>query len=229
MIIFNAGYAFAADTITIKSPLGESSANITSGSTINLSTQTGSKSNLTFGTNTSFGASLSTQFSEGMTVTASSRFNPTTAVIKSEIGVGETLGKTTANISNLSAGGGEGTGETTIGGTTITANRAALASGNAILEGLSSGIDIVLDPSKSGFQVEAMPNVIGDACSIGTSDACQYTFKSGEKVVEGKDFIGTKPYDGQQFSSGNATASVNTNTTVDIGSSQFSSVFAQSF
>lgn len=228
-------------TTVIKSPLGESSANILSGSTINLSSQSGSKSNLTFGTNTSFGASLSTQFSEGMTVTSSSRFNPVTAEIRSDIGITTgNLGKTTANISNLSAGGGANTGSTTIAGTTINADKASLASGNAILEGLSAGVNIVLDKDKSGFNVEAMPNVIGSAgCNLASATACTYTFAKDQKTLnvldkDGKivgtvDAYGMKPYDGQQFSSGSATASVNSNTNVDIGTSQFSSVFAQSF
>ena len=240
----NTGTVFAQaitpTTTVIKSPLGESSANILSGSTINLSSQSGSKSNLTFGTNTSFGASLSTQFSEGMTVTSSSRFNPSTAEIRSAIGITPgNLGRTTANISNLSAGGGATTGSTTIAGTTINADKASLASGNAILEGLDAGVNIVLDPTKSGFNVEAMPNVIGPGCNLGSDTACTYTFAKGDKTLnvldkDGKivgtvDAFGMKPYDGQQFSSGSATASVNSNTNVDIGTSQFSSVFAQSF
>lgn len=187
------------------------------GQTINMTLQTGSKSNLSFGTNTSFGASLSSQFSPGMTVTATSSFTPSEASITSTIGAGATPGKTTATISNLRA---QGTGSTTVAGAPINATDANFASGNAVLDGVGASVNIVLDPLKSGFNVEALPNIVGSSgCSPSkSSTACKYTKDDG-----------TKPYSDQQFANGSATANINTNTTVDINTSQFASSFSQSF
>jgi len=186
------------------------------GQTINMSLQTGSKSNLSFGTNSSFGASLSSQYSPGMTVTTTSNFNPSEASIHSEIGTGSTPGKTTATISNLRA---QGNGPTTVAGAPINALDANFASGNAILEGLTAGVKIILDPKLSLFEVEATPNIIGSAgCNPSSTTACKYTKDDG-----------TKPYPDQQFANGSSTGTVNTNTTVDIGTTQFSSSFSQSF
>lgn len=188
------------------------------GGTINMSLQTGSKSNLSFGTNTSFGTNLSTQSSPGMTATAISSFTPLSASITSNIGGTQpgSVGKTTASISNLRA---QGTGQTTIGGSPILATDANFASGEAILDGVGSSVEIKLDPLKSGYMVEATPNIVGGAaCNSASTTACQYTDNNGKK-----------PYEDQQFASGNAGANISSNTTVDIGSSQFTSSFAQSF
>lgn len=186
------------------------------GQTINMSLQTGSKSNLTFGTNASFGASLSSQFSPGMTVTATSNFVPSEASITSSIGSGVTPGKTTATISNLKA---QGTGETTVAGAPINATDANFASGNAVLDGVGAEVKITLDPKQSGFKVEALPNIVGGvACNSTSTTPCTFT-----------DADGKKPYADQQFASGNASATITSNTTVDIGTSQFTSSFAQSF
>jgi hypothetical protein len=208
LLVLNAGLAFAQKLPDVTpAPKGQ---------TINMSLQTGSKSNLSFGTNTSFGASVSSQFSPGMTVTAESNFNPIEASITSEIGTGTTPGKTTASISNLRA---QGTGSTTVGGAPINATDANFASGNAVLEGLSAGVTVVLDPKLSGFNVEATPNIVGAAaCNASATTSCKYTKDDG-----------TKPYADQQFANGSANGSVNTNTTVDIGTSQFASSFSQSF
>mgnify|MGYP006277580989 CR=1 FL=1 len=180
------------------------------GQTINMSLQTGSKSNLAFGTNTTFGASLSAQYSPGMTVTNTSYFDPIEASMHSEIGVGSTPGKTTATISNLKA---QGNGPTNVGTAPINATDATFASGNAILEGLTAGVKLVLDPKLSKFEVEAMPN-----CNASSTSACKFSKDDG-----------TKPYSDQQFANGSSNGTVNTGTTVDIGTTQFSSSFSQSF
>ena len=187
------------------------------GQTINMSLQAGSKSNLSFGTNTSFGANLSTQSSPGMTTTAVSSFTPLASSITSEIGAkASDPGKTTATISNLRA---QGTGATTVAGAPILANDANFASGEAILDGVGATVKIDLDPTKSGFKIEALPNVVGGiACNGSSTTACKYS-----------DLDGKKPYSDQQFASGNANASITSNTTVDIGTTQFTSSFAQSF
>lgn len=198
-----------AQTLPNPTPAGK-------GETINMSIQSGAKSSLAFGTNTSFGASLSSQSSPGMTVTATSDFTPSAASISSSIGAGATAGKTTATISNLRA---QGNGATTVAGSPILATDAQFASGNAVLDGVAATVNIVLDPLKSGFSVEALPNIVGgDACSTKTSDACKYV-----------DSAGKKPYDQQQFASGSATASITSNTNVDISTTEFTSTFAQSF
>lgn len=187
------------------------------GQTINLSLQTGSKSNLSFGTSTSFGANLSVQSSPGMTTTATSSFTPLEGSITSQIGANpNAIGKTTATIQNLRA---QGTGQTNVAGAPILANDANFASGEAVLDGVGATVSINLNPAKSGFAVEALPNVVGGiACNGSSSNACSYS-----------DIDGKKPYADQQFASGNSNASITSNTTVDIGSTQFTSTFAQSF
>ena len=191
------------------------------GTTQNLSVQNGSKSSLAFGTNTAFGASLSTQSSSGMTTVIESKFVPSTASITSSIGSGETSGVTRATISNLKA---QGTGTLPIpgGDGTLTSDQVNFASGNALLEGVGATVDLSLTgDGDSKFSAIAAPNTVGhtvdNACSLATG-ACLY---SG---VDGK-----KPYDEQQFANGNATATITSNTTVDIQTNQFSSTFAQSF
>lgn len=192
------------------------------GTTQNLSIQNGSKSSLAFGTNTSFGASLSTQSSPGMTAVVDSTFVPSSASISSSIG--STLsnpGITKATISNLKA---EGPGSIPIpnNGGTITSEASNYASGNALLEGVGAAIDIdLVGTGGSRFSAIATPNTVGYAagtsCSIGTG-SCNYS-----------DINGKKPYEDQQFANGNATANITSNTTVDIQTNQFSSSFAQSF
>jgi len=191
------------------------------GTTQNLSIQNGSKSSLAFGTNTAFGASLSTQSSPGMNSVIESKFVPSTASITSSIGSGDTPGVTRATISNLKA---QGTGTVPIpgGDGTLTSDQLNFASGNALLEGVGATVDISLTgEGGSKFSALATPNTVGytpeNACSLATGD-CLY---SG---VDGK-----KPYEEQQFANGNATATITSNTTVDIQTNQFSSTFAQSF
>ena len=191
------------------------------GTTQNLSIQNGSKSSLAFGTNTSFGASLSTQSSPGMTTVIDSTFVPSSASISSSIG--STVGSpgiTKAVISNLKA---EGAGTIPTGnGGSMTASTSNFASGNALLEGVGAKIDIDLaSPGGSRFSAIATPNTVGytpaNSCNI-NSGSCLYTYESGKK-----------PYEDQQFANGNATANITSNTTVDIQTNQFSSTFAQSF
>ena len=191
------------------------------GQTINLSLQTGSKSNLSFGSNTSFGASLSSASSPGMTVTTTSFFVPTTGSITSTIGeakIGDTstFGKTTANISNLKAA---GTGTSSIPGTPSNITDSTFASGNAELFGVTAKINIDLNGDESAFKVESTPNIVGGTvCKLQTGEGCKYS-----------DADGKKPYPDQQFANGSANAQIGTNTTVDIGTSQFTSSFSQSF
>jgi hypothetical protein len=186
------------------------------GMTINISLQTGTKSNLSFGTNTSFGSNLSTQSSPGMTTTAVSSFTPLQASITSQIGDGPAKGKTTANIANLRA---QGTGETNIAGKPISAKDANFASGEAVLDGVGASVKIDLNPLKSAFIVETAPNIVGGvACNSASTTACSYSKTDG-----------TKPYSDIQISSGNSGGNITSTTTVDIGTSQFTSSFAQSF
>lgn len=185
------------------------------GQTVNLSLQSGAKSNLSFGSNTSFGASLNTQLTPGMTVTSVSSFVPTEASISSSIGMGAIPGKTTATISNLRA---EGSGPATIAGSDINATAGNFASGNAVLDGVGASVTIKLSPDQSRFMVETAPNIVGGVACVPSSGACKYAMDDG-----------TKPYAELQVSSGSANASLTTNTVVDIGTSQFSSSFAQSF
>ena len=191
------------------------------GTTQNLSIQNGSKSSLAFGTNTAFGASLSTQSSPGMISVIESKFVPSTASITSSIGSGDTPGVTRATISNLKAQG-NGTLPIPGGDGTITSDQLNFASGNALLEGVGATVDISLTgDGGSNFSALVTPNTVGytpdNSCNL-SSGNCLYT------TVDGK-----KPYEEQQFANGNATATITSNTTVDIQTNQFSSTFAQSF
>jgi len=193
------------------------------GTTQNLSIQNGSKSSLAFGTNTSFGASLSTQSSPGMSAVIESTFVPSSASISSSIGSSpDALGTTKATITNLKAQG-AGTLPVPGGSGSITSDQANYASGNALLEGVGATIDLSLVGSGgSKFSAIVTPNTVGytpggSTCSIAGGD-CIYA-----------DVNGKKPYADQQFANGNATATITSNTTVDIQTNQFASTFAQSF
>lgn len=194
------------------------------GTTQNLSVQNGSKSSLAFGTNTAFGASLSTQSSPGMTSVIESTFVPSNASITSSIGSGtDAPGVTKATISNLKA---QGSGTLPIpgGAGTITSDQANFASGNAVLEGVGATIDISLTGGGgSRFSALATPNTVGYV--PGDGNTCNLS--GGSCLFSDKD--GKKPYADQQFANGNATATITSNTTVDIQTNQFSSTFAQSF
>ena len=192
------------------------------GTTQNLSIQNGSKSSLAFGTNTTFGASLSTQSSPGMTTVIDSTFVPSSASITSSIGSGTVPGTTKATISNLKA---QGSGAVPVpgGDGVITSDQANFASGNALLEGVGATIDISLTgEGGSRFSAVATPNTVGL-----TPDSAPCSLSSGTCIFS--DESGKKPYEEQQFANGSATATIMSNTTVDIQTNQFSSTFAQSF
>ena len=181
-----------------------------------MSVSSGTKSSLSFGTNTSFGASVSSQTSPGMTVTTSSNLTPLVGSITSAVGSGLVAGKTTAEVSNLRAA---GSGPSTIGGSQINMTEANFASGNSILDGLTARLSLELNPEATGFSVEAMPNIVGGfACNSKRSQACNYT-----------DINGKKPYEDIQITSGSANSNISSGTNVDIQTNQFSSAFAQTF
>lgn len=200
------------------------------GKTINLSLQQGAKSNLSFGTNTSFGANLSTQNSNGMTVSAKSNFTPNLTSIESNIGIGtisESKGKTTALIKNLRAQEYAGATNSPLLITDPTSGKqeplvlSNSASGEAILDGVGASVKIDLNPETSSFSVESMPNIVGGiACNAttGVTAPCSYV-----------DADGKKPYDTLQVSSGNSGASITSTTNVDIGTTNFVSSFSQTY
>ena len=200
------------------------------GQTINKSLQQGAKSNLSFGTNTSFGANLSTQNSSGMTVSAKSSFTPLQTSISSSIGAVEgSVGKTTASISNLRAqeyAAGSSAGTTQMIIDPVTEKEVPLilknsASGEAVLDGVGATVNIELNPASSGFSIESMPNIVGNIgcnAAAGAVTPCIYT-----------DPDGLKPYPELQVSSGNAGASITSNTNVDIGTTNFISSFSQTY
>jgi len=79
------------------------------GETQNLSATTGSRSQLSFGTNSNFGVSASTQNSAGMTVLSRSELKPSFGTISSSVGLAEgKSGRVVVNISNLRAQGDQG-------------------------------------------------------------------------------------------------------------------------
>ena len=217
LLVFSAFSALGASAQILPNPTPADK-----GTTQNLSIQNGSKSSLAFGTNTSFGASLSTQSSPGMTTVIDSTFVPSSSSITSSIGSGTVPGTTKATISNLKA---QGSGAVPIPGSdaTITSDQANFASGNALLEGVGATIDIsLIGDGGSRFSAVATPNTVG---YTPTSPAC--SLSGGTCLFS--DVDGKKPYADQQFANGNATATITSNTTVDIQTNQFSSTFAQSF
>lgn len=189
------------------------------GTTQNLSVQNGSKSSLAFGTNTAFGASLSTQSSPGMNSIIESRFVPSTASITSSIGSGDTAGVTKATISNLKA---QGTGIIGVpgGDGSITTDQANFASGNALLEGVGATVDLSLTGDGVLHLQQVYLQILLDIPL--TNHAAQPPIAYIQMQM-------VKAYSEQQFANGNATATITSNTTVDIQTNQFSSTFAQSF
>ena len=178
------------------------------GDTVNMTVSNGTKSSLNFGSSTIFGVSSNLSSTEGSSSAVSSQLAPSRGTLSFSIGIGATTGSTSANIKNLRAIGG---GDTTIGGSPIkvTGDNGNFSSGDAQLTGVQGKLDLDLDPTKTSFnsRTTTLHTTYG---SIPGQDSAQ---------------IGK----GSQNSSVGGSASVNTNTNVDINTSNFQSVFMQAF
>lgn len=192
-------------------------------STENLSLTNGSRTSLSVGNATSFGASANLSASEGLTAISRSVLIPASVVIESTIGSNpSSLGKTSINISNLTAkGGGTVTPGSASGasGSTINATDSQFASGIATIDGMGAtvkmniGTTSLTPDSQASFFAIVHPNVIkGDAaCAPTNGISCRY--------------------DANGLVSGNAGANANLSTTtnIDIQANSFVQTFAQGF
>lgn len=122
---------------TVQAPTG-------SRSTENLSVTTGSRTSLSVGNSTSFGANTNLTLSTGLVGVSRSILVPKEVGISSTIGtIGTTQGVTKINISNLTAkGGGEilPDGTSGAGGSVIDSKDGQYASGNATIDGMTASV-----------------------------------------------------------------------------------------
>jgi hypothetical protein len=209
------------------SPSGVTAAPPTGGGTENLSVTNGSRTSLSVGNSTSFGASTNLSLSSGLVGVGRSVLVPATATVSSSIGTtGTTNGITKINISNLTAKGGGTVNPSAQGGigsgTTINSTEGQFASGDATIDGMNATVNMSIgktttdSASQASFFAIVNPNMKPDdtnkACSPTVDVACNYL-----------------PQDA--LVSGNAAASANlsTQTNIDIQANSFTQTFAQSF
>jgi hypothetical protein len=182
------------------------------GATYNLSSQSGNKSSLNFGSSTSFGTSASMNAAPGSRTSSSSLLAPKAGDLKFTIGGSD--GVTSANISNLKSSGGIQSSAININGGTVNTNQSDapgdFSSGDAKLSGVQGGLVLTIDPDRTAFRAETQ------------------TLHSTDPA---KDFdgIGKQYGEGPQNSNASANAAVNSSTNVDINTSGFTSVFMQAF
>jgi hypothetical protein len=192
-------WAFAQQLPDLKVP--------SKGETVNMSIQNGTRSQLTFGSSTSFGSSVNMTSSEGSSTSATSSLAPSSGgSLSFSIGLGANPGTTSANIDNLRS---QGAGPTTIGGASVNSSDSTFSSGKADLQGVQSKVELVLDSSRTGFQ--ARTNTLHESY--------------GSTPGQDKKQLTT----GSQTSNATGNASVNSNMNVDINSTAFTSVFLQAF
>lgn len=182
------------------------------GATYNLSSQSGNKSSLNFGSSTSFGTSASMNAAPGTRTSSSSLLAPAAGNLKFSIGGAD--GVTSANISNLKSSGGISSSGVKINeGTvsTVLPNDAPgdFSSGDATLKGVQGGLELTIDPLRTEFKAET-----------------QTLHSTAASDLEG---IGKQYGEGPQNSNASANAAVNSSTNVDINTSGFTSVFMQAF
>ena len=194
--------------------------------TVNMSVQNGSRASLSFGTNTSFGTSVSTSSTTGMSAGATSILTPAPGgTIKSMIGDGSAAGKTTAQISNLRA---NGTGNAPFNGSTINTTEGLFSSGDAVLDGVKASIDLGLKDTDTAFKASALPNSLTGQelfCSQFGTASC----KASSDGIPQVQATATGDASSNQVSNASSSAQVSSNTNVDIQSSSFTSTFVQSF
>jgi hypothetical protein len=177
------------------------------GDTMNMSVQNGTRSSLSFGSSTSFGASVNLTSTEGTSTSASSSLAPDAgASLNFSIGAGPAAGTTSVNIDNLrTQGTAPANGSDTNGGT----QESTMSSGVAELTGVQSQLNLTLDSARTGFTARSN------------------TLHSSYGAIAGQD--GQQLGTGSQNSSASGAATVNSNTNVDINSTTFTSVFMQAF
>lgn len=197
------------------------------GTTQNLSVTNGSRTSLSVGNSSSFGASANLTTSAGLTAVSRSVLTPSSVEITSSIGSKPTdLGVTKINISNLTAKGGGTINPSNGGGigsgTTIDSTDGQFASGDATIDGMGANVDMKIGSttvigtstgSEASFYAVVHPNAkAGTACAPNSITPCEYTSIDG-------------------LATGNAGASANlsTQTNIDIQANSFTQTFGQSF
>lgn len=212
----------AASAQSVIGPSGVTANAPARGTTENLSVTNGSRTSLSVGNATSFGASTNLSASAGLTAISRSALVPATTTVSSSIGTNpSSLGLTKINISNLTAKGGGLVNPTAQGGigsgTTINSDEGQFASGDATIDGMTADVTMTIGgtpDSQASFYAVVHPNLLpgSEACTPTVNGGCQYA-------------------DQNALVSGNASASANlsTQTNIDIQANSFTQTFAQSF
>lgn len=191
------------------------------GETQNLSVTNGSRTALSVGNTTSFGASTNLTLSSGLTGVSRTVLIPSSVSISSKIG-DNALQQTKIDISNLSAQGQSGSitpvSASASGGTIDLQEGTQYASGNAYIEGMGASVSLAIDPGSTGAPGEASffstvhPNIKDQAACLPTNtEPCSYVVND---LVSGN---------------AGANASLSTTTNIDINANSFVNTFAQSF
>ena len=215
------------------------------GETQNLSVTNGSRTALSVGNSTSFGASTNLTLSSGLTGISRTSLVPSSVAISSKIG-DNALQQTKIDISNLSAQGQGGSitpvGTSAAGGTIDLQEGTQYASGNAYIEGMGASVDLKIDPGDparpgdASFYSSVHPYVVDER-------TYRPFYDQDGKLQQGTvTTVGCTPNPGSstaaqcafmlnELVSGNAGASANLSTTtnIDINANSFVNTFAQSF
>lgn len=181
------------------------------GTTINMNVQDGSRSSLNFGSSTSMGVNVNMTTSEGTKTSASSQLTPQSGTIVFSIGKGAIAGETTADINNLRT-------EQNVDG-----DKSYGAQGQAKLTGVTSSLNLELDPAKTGFSAQTetlhQPAVLNEGVKG----------EDGKYIVEPYYQPGAQIGTGGQNSNAGASTNINSSTNVDINTTTFTNAFMQAF
>tara|TARA_E500000331_G_scaffold86778_1_gene82390 strand:- start:897 stop:1580 length:684 start_codon:yes stop_codon:yes gene_type:complete len=210
LVLISPNYSQSIEALSAPS-LGDElpTLNIGDTGTINQTVSNGSKASLTFGSSTSFGASANLNSTPGTksAVTTSVSLEDTSGIsnkITNTLGTSSTNesgNRISANISNLRAN-----NESPDNGLSSTDSN--FSNGSALLEGITSSNELVLDDEETLFEVKL--STVHD----------QSLFEDVSSInVDNSTSLG----------SGSASAVVNNQTVVDINTSQFVSTFQQAY
>jgi len=207
------------------------------GETQNMTLQTGTRSQLSFGSSTSIGTSASLTATEGAQASTKSSVAPAAGgSILFRIGYGDDdkPSSTTANIQNLKA---SGSGTADFSGSTVTGNNASGSSGQAQLTGVQSQLSLTLDSSRTEFSSAATSFAnVSDPLNPASSNTGSNTGTntgSGQTTTTPGSGSTTTPAttttSSTKIANTSGAASINSNTNVDINNTSFTSVFMQAF
>lgn len=223
LLLATSGASFAQSTIN--QGVGNVVAPAT-GTTQNLSVTNGSRTSLSVGNSSSFGASANLTTTAGLTGVSRSILTPSSVDITSSIGSKTSdIGVTKINISNLTAKGGGIVNPNSQGGigqgTTINADDGQFASGDATIDGMGANVNMSIGSLMPTATTSGSEASFYASVSPSASAACLPT--SSAQLCEYKDTTG--------LATGNAGASANlsTSTNIDIQANSFTQTFGQSF